>query len=289
MKTLVAALMLLGSWQVFACDMHGKTGIVEHNNLWIPADIKNTHMTKEVFSKIIADVKAIYDDVVDSKGGKLVVVENWDDGTVNAFAKQEGGEWQVHMFGGLARHETVTPDGFALVVCHELGHHLGGAPKKKDFFGMVRWATNEGQADYWGSMKCLRKYFATQNNQAVVAKMQIDQDARVKCQSVYSSAEEQAICMRASMAGKSLASLFRSLRGMATEINFNTPDTSKVSTTNDNHPQPQCRLDTYFSGSLCDRDSDEEVSDSDLEQGVCTPSQGYILGTRPGCWFATAN
>lgn len=281
--------MLLGSWSVLACDIHGKTGIVEHNDLWIPSDIKNTHVSKDVFSKIIADVKAIYSEVVDSKGAKLVVVENWDDGTVNAFAKQEGDEWQVHMFGGLARHETVTPDGFALVVCHELGHHLGGAPKKKDFFGTVRWATNEGQADYWGAMKCLRKYFATQNNQAIVAKMQIDQDARVKCQSVYSSKEDQAVCMRASMAGKSLASLFNALRNQTTPVQFNTPDSSRVSTTNDNHPQPQCRLDTYFSGSLCDRDADEEVSNSDLEQGVCTKVQGYNVGLRPGCWFAQAN
>jgi hypothetical protein len=33
------------------------------------------------------------------------------------------------MFGGLARHELVTDDGFMMVVCHETGHHLGGAPR----------------------------------------------------------------------------------------------------------------------------------------------------------------
>jgi len=289
MKTLLIALMLVGSWNVWSCDMHGETGIVEKNDLWISADVKNASLTHAEFSHIIEKVKNYYTAVVESKGAKLVVVENWDDGTVNAFAKQENGEYQVHMFGGLARHETVTPDGFALVVCHELGHHLGGAPKKKDFLGTVRWASNEGQADYWGTMKCLRNVFSHENNTAIVAKMQIDADARQECKATFSSTEEQALCMRTSMAGKSLASLFNSLRNLSTPVQFNTPDASRVSTTNDSHPKPQCRLDTYFAGSLCDRDISEEVSDVDAEQGVCTKAQGYNFGVRPGCWFAQAN
>ena len=35
------------------------------------------------------------------------------------------------MFGGLAGHETITTDAFALVACHELGHHIGGAQRKQ--------------------------------------------------------------------------------------------------------------------------------------------------------------
>jgi len=79
------------------------------------------------------------------------------------------------MFGGLARHETMTPDGFATVVCHELGHHLGGVPKKFSWFGNS-WASNEGQADYFGIMKCLRKMFEHEDNVKIVK--EIDDKAR---------------------------------------------------------------------------------------------------------------
>ena len=46
----------------------------------------------------------------------------------------------------------------------------------------------------------------------------------------------------------------------------------------------QCRLDTYFQGSLCDKDVNDEVDNSDAE-GVCTLAQGYTFGTRPLCWY----
>ena len=84
---------------------------------------------------------------------------------MNAFAKQGASTWEVHMYGGLARHQAVTADGFALVVCHELGHHLGGAPQKVDWFGRLRWASNEGQADYWGTAKCFRKLLEERGRQ----------------------------------------------------------------------------------------------------------------------------
>jgi Zn-dependent protease with chaperone function len=54
------------------------------------------------------------------------------------------------MFGGLARDPLVTKDGFSAVICHEIGHHIAGAPRKG-----FSWASNEGQADYFATTKCL--------------------------------------------------------------------------------------------------------------------------------------
>ena len=95
-----------------ACDEHGKTGIVEENNLWISADQKNDDLTKEVFFKVINDLKEIYEPIIAQRGATLVVEPNWESGTVNAYAQQVGNTWKVMMFGGLARHHTVTPDAF---------------------------------------------------------------------------------------------------------------------------------------------------------------------------------
>ena len=87
-------------------------------------------MTQETFNAVIDSVETIYAPIVAEYGGRLKVERKWDDGTANAYAQRSGSTYKVSMFGGLARHETITPDGFALVVCHEIGHHIGGAPKK---------------------------------------------------------------------------------------------------------------------------------------------------------------
>ena len=46
-------------------------------------------------------------------------------------------------------------DEFLFIYCHELGHFIGGAPYKKN--PGSRWASTEGQADYWATSVCLRK------------------------------------------------------------------------------------------------------------------------------------
>jgi hypothetical protein len=188
------------------------------------------------------------------------------------------------MFGGLARHETITADGFAMVACHEIGHHIGGAPKKASWMGNT-WASNEGQADYWGTMKCFRRVMMNDDNASIVAKMEVDQFAREKCEGIYANEAEIALCLRNAMGGLSLGNLFRALRRQTTPLAFNTPDRTRVTRTNDNHPDSQCRLDTYFAGAICDKSIDEDVSQTNATVGVCNLSDGATDGTRPLCWY----
>ena len=104
--------------QVLPALTDGSEGIVPENDIKIPANIKsimNSNLDEAEFNAVIDKVTAIYAPIVSQMGGELNVVRNWDDGTVNAYASRRGGTWNVHMFGGLARHEAVTPDGFALL------------------------------------------------------------------------------------------------------------------------------------------------------------------------------
>lgn len=273
----------------FACDIHGKTGIVAENNLNIPVGVKAMGgITEAQFNKVIDRVGSLYSNVVAQLGGTLTFERNWTDGTVNAYAHRDeetGKIWYVSMFGGLARHPQMTEEGFAVVVCHELGHHLGGFPKKKDASGAVRWASNEGQADYFSTLKCLRNYFRGMDNQAVVAKLKVPALVTKNCQMSFSNAEEIAVCQRSAMAGQVLGNFFKVLMGTKTDVSFATPDKAVVSTTFDNHPAAQCRLDTYFQGSLCDKSVSEDVSDTDGNVGTCTERNGDKQGLRPQCWF----
>lgn len=267
----------------FACDRLGHTGFAPENNLRIAVDDKATNgMTQERFNQIIDRVEKVYIPVAKTKGGNYKVIRNWTDETVNAYATENGSDWQVQMFGGLARHPLVTDDGFMLVVCHETGHHLGGAPKKGGFGS--KWASNEGQADYFGAMKCMRRVIDHDDNAGIVANMKVDADAKTKCEMIFHNDNEIALCERIAMAGKSLAMLLGELGGNS-KVAFNTPDKSVVTKTYDAHPEAQCRLDTYFSGSLCDKSWNIDVDNKKAEVGVCIKSDGHTEGIRPLCWY----
>jgi len=270
---------------VFACSEDGTSGFLPENDLSIPVDSKNAGgLTEEQFNAVIDKYEAIYAPIISGMGGTLKVNRKWTDATVNASAQRSGSTWVVNMFGGLARHSTITEDGFALVICHEIGHHLGGAPKIKGFLGLNNWASNEGQSDYFATLKCLRKGFLNDNNSEVVGRMEIPALLNEKCSAQYAEEADRSICIRNGMAGVSVAGLFAALRNQP-EGKFETPDTNVVSRTNDAHPAHQCRLDTYFQGALCEKSFNEDVDQKDEVTGTCHGSTNHTIGLRPLCWF----
>ncbi len=296
LKTTVLIFGLSFAAVALACSIDGKGGFLPENDLYIPANMKgiNGGITEAQFTEAIDKVEAIYAPIVASMGGKLEIERKWNDGTVNAYASQTGNTWKVAMFGGLARHQTITADGMSLVVCHEIGHHIGGAPKKGASTGggwwggagnAGSWAGNEGQSDYFATLKCLRKTFLNDNNVAIVAAMEVPKSLTEACQnSTKNDKEDTALCVRGGMAGKSVADLFSALSKLP-ETKFDTPDPKVVSKMDDNHPQAQCRLDTYFQGALCEISFNEDVSQKEEVKGTCHPSLGHKIGLRPLCWF----
>lgn len=273
---------LIASQPVLACTKDGREGFVPENNLFIPADAKEiSTITEAQFNEVIDQVESIYAPIVAEYGGNLKVVRNWTNGTVNAYAEQIGKEWRVSMFGGLARHRTITPDGFALVICHEIGHHIGGVPRYKG----DDWASNEGQSDYFATTKCLRRVWQSEDNLAAIRSMNVPEVLSQACAKQWADENDRAICIRAGMAGDSVAKLFAALEWSMKQPKFDTPDTRQVSVTSDAHPATQCRLDTYFQGALCEKSFNEEIGQRDEVTGVCHGSTGHTVGLRPRCWF----
>lgn len=280
---LIAAIAL--SQPTWSCTEDGVEGFVPENNLKISVNAKRFGgITEEEFNDVITKVENIYAPLVAQEGGKLIIDRAWEDGTVNAYAQRSGSNWMVNMFGGLARHETITVDGMALVVCHEIGHHIGGAPKKASYYSSS-WASNEGQSDYFANLKCLRRTFLNDDNISIVSKMEVPEALSAACGKAFASEEDKAICIRGGMAGDSVAKLFASLRSQSTPAKFDTPDSRVVNATDDAHPATQCRLDTYFQGSLCEVSFNENVTTSSEVSGTCHGSLGHQQGLRPNCWF----
>lgn len=240
-----------------------------------------TGITEEQFNATIDKVETMYAPIISEYGGKLEVVRKWTDGTVNAYAQQEGNIWKVSMFGGLARHKTITEDGFALVVCHELGHHIGGVPR----YAGGDWASNEGQSDYFATTKCLRRVWQSEDNAAAVRSLNVPAVLSENCAKQWSNENDRNICIRGGMAGMSVANLFAALSWSMKQPKFDTPDTRQVTATSHSHPATQCRLDTYYQGALCEISFNEEIGQEDEVAGVCHGSTGHATGLRPRCWF----
>ena len=146
----------------------------------------------------------------------------------------------------------------------------------------MRWASNEGQSDYFATLKCFRKVFENDDNSRIIANIQVDSIAVEKCSEQWGNEEDKNLCIRAAMAGKSLAKL---LAGGSRSVSFKSPDRSVVDRTFNRHPKGQCRLDTYFQGSLCTISHEIDVSRRDAKVGTCNRSTNHLIGIRPLCWY----
>ena len=270
-------------------------GFAPENSMKIPVGFKSlagtpTGLSEAQFNAIIDRVERIYTPVIAKLGGKLHVNRLWTDATVNASAEQKGSDWLLNMYGGMARHPLMTIEGFSTIICHELGHHLGGAPKIKGFFGFgpPTWATDEGGADYFATLKCARDFYAEDDNAAILGQAKIDGTlntfAANMCDQQFANDTDRMLCKRGSMGSFACAHVLQEL-GKTPAVDFTTPDKSKVSKTNDDHPEAQCRLDTYFAGATCDVDKTVALSDTDFRQGSCVENVAKV-GFRPRCWFA---
>lgn len=248
------------------------SGFLPPNDMKIyVGDLAAKGIDEAAFHLVLDRAEAFYAPVFAAKGAKLVVNRKWTDPTVNASAYQSGKNWHINMYGGLARHKTVTADGFMLVVCHEIGHHLGGYPKSG-------WATNEGGSDYYGTLKCMRSLLPIEPS------AQVDTLVKDSCALAFSETADRIRCENGTMAGVSVSGLLAELGG-SKQPSLTTPDMTVVSRTNNSHPKAQCRLDTYYQAALCPKPVSEELSNTEPDPGACTTAAGYNQGVRPLCWF----
>ncbi len=257
------------------------------NDLYISADQKAgeaTGISEAQFNGILDRIQKLYGPIVQAKGGTLEIRRLWTDGTVNASAERVGTTYRLNMYGGMARHQLMTPDGFALVVCHEMGHHLGGKPKYKSFFGSETWASVEGQSDYFGTSKCMRRMYLDMTAEELADFTRNNAYAEKKCAETFTDEKEITMCLRNSEAGVVLGDVLGELGGTGA-TNLETPSTDVYNGINQQHPKAQCRADTYFQGSLCSVPFNVDFSDANQLTGACVAESGFTVGLRPKCWF----
>ncbi len=207
------------------------------------------------------------------RGQTLKVVTDWQTQEENAYSSQDGRIAKIHLLGGYARilHE----DAFLMVACHEIGHHLAGAPYYSFTEGPFRIST-EGQADYFATSKCMRRILKYEDNKAYVKRFGAHYSVRIDCNHTWGvDSPDSYLCMRSIMAAMNLR-----LRHLPNKRDLlNTRDYTRVGQTYERHPIAQCRLDTHRAGALC------PVSENANESNCLVSRVRQGSGARPRCWF----
>lgn len=233
-------------------------------------------ISETTYDQILDRVEDVYQPIVKkSHGAKLKVRHLWTHPAVDASSR--GGDprsWSITLYGGFARHPNMTAEAFALAACHEIGHLLGGFPRNYD-------ASSEGAADYFATLKCLRRVMPSDQ-----PLREVDPAVRQACAGVFPEGSRRNQCEIGSMAGLAFAVFMQETDNVPRRPSFTTPDTSLTSQAYRTPPTAQCRLDTFFQGALCAKDVDEPLSDAGPGPGACTSEEGFTVGLRPACWFA---
>lgn len=259
---------------------------------------ETANISEEQFKDILQYIQEVYTPIVARLGGKLNIVGDWKNEKPNAWARQMMGKWEVTATGGLARHADLSADGFALIICHELGHHLGGFAFGSQTPIGGAGLSNEGQADYFATHACAKQIWAQQNEINAEFRKTASTTVKEKCANAWTEQSDQDLCYRVLTGIESVIKTMTSLSNKPM-ADFNTPDPNVVRTTFHKHPAPQCRMDTSLQGALCQAFFDSTVIPGKLAPGgssslaaekesasfTCMQYSGYSQGLRPACWF----
>lgn len=272
----------------FFVSFHTLASMLPESSIKAPLRIKSATLTEARFNALIDQIVNTYSDVFREYGmSRLMVTRNWESENINASASRSGDTFLINAYGGLGRFEPITDDAFLLIMCHEVGHLIGGAPTYKP----ANTVSSEGQADYFSTAKCFRK-IAKNYPHDISPKADIHPLAKIKCEEAFgknSQAPSQInedICLRSSLAQEAVAKTISILAETDTVPTFDTPDPEERKLIIFNgYPSPQCRVDTLFSASLCHVDENELLLMDKYNTGVCSIPNGDHLGLRPKCWY----
>lgn len=243
-------------------------------------DWSNKFSPVENFQYLINEFENVFSPLVSQEGGKLIIDIKTGSKTVNAFARRTGTKnenWEIVIHEGLLRHKNLTPEVLTVILCHEIGHHLGGKPTK----GEDSWVSVEGQADYYGVHYCL-KTLRDKSNLNFLLSTRIPEKIRKSCETRFQTKQEVNFC-KSSIAYSEATGNFLSVMGQTRrgrrgiKPKLEKRDKNIASSTTLQHPNKQCRLDTMIEASLCN---------NKLVDRNCQDTEVYYMGGRPRCWYA---
>lgn len=113
------------------------------------------------FYNVPLKILSLFNDSLKNVEAPVVLDAEWESPYFGAGIAYYENYFHLKIFAGTTRVEGMTMDAYAALVCHELGHIIGGAPYQTIQGG--EWSSSEGQSDFFAASVCLPKYFLDKN------------------------------------------------------------------------------------------------------------------------------
>lgn len=236
--------------------------------------------------EIIANAKTLYESEAKKEFNKPIEFVIEKNASVSASAKHDFDKLSIVINTGLLESSRLSPDSFRMIICHELGHLFGGAPRKNvppewdgptgsDGYSLM---SSEGQADYYASTSCLQRMIALEKKSPGVDLKRVGPVLKHKCQEVAGkNLKDLEACYRTALAGLDFLKLTFDF-SISCELE---DDGIASQTMRDIYPDRQCRLDTIVNGALCPEILPLSLDPSDSAKNTCQA----LFAKRPQCWF----
>ncbi len=241
--------------------------------------------------KVVAEFKSHYIGLAASNGLPLEISFDSQSALTSARAEIDEGGASITVDAGLMKSDKLSSDGLRVILCHELGHILGGAPRKSlpmEWDGAAAadgesLMSSEGQADYYATLVCFRQLVSGQDHKRELSLDKSSPASKLTLKTLCdrshgSESEGSLICQRAAMGSENFLQLSKTF-----EISFKTPSSDRApATIRDSYPDRQCRLDTLLAGAMCPSLSRSFALDfNNAAKNECAQS----LARRPTCWY----
>lgn len=232
-------------------------------------------------------VHELYGPLAQDKGYSLDIVYEYDNKLPGAYARKIIPEkkWNITVNGDFLNHPEMTYETFALVLCHEVGHFLGGAPFVQGkrltaavFQTAPKHMSNEGQADFFATADCGKKIFG--DNYFSKKSRDLPDVIKNKCEF---SITDRETCLRLAENSKKVVDVYGEIASKFDRVTY--PKVSYTEKENfltertldivGEYATLQCRMDTMMAGIECDYNLN----------GECINRFGKVEEMRPRCWY----
>jgi hypothetical protein len=176
----------------------------------------------------------------------------------------QASERAVQVSWTLSTAWTVDEDTYLGIICHELGHHMGGSTgSKPEKIGI----SSEGQADHFSSHICLERVL---EDKPISIETEDDQYFYNRCLESHHNLADARKCYRIGKVGQNISLWGRNISSLKKDqISFRkvlNTGAEDLSDTVANHPGPSCTTAIFATGGLC----------SSRDRASCK---------RHGCWY----
>lgn len=235
------------------------------------------------------EIKETYSPIAQREGLSLNIKWYPNEPIFNASGMNTDHSWNISIYGGLISKPDLSAEAFRFILCHEMGHVIGGSPRFDLMDDRVVLdnskngnTSNAGQPDYYAASVCMKLLLKNKDNSKFNSS-NLDPALKLKCENEFKIESEKNLCKRIGSAGLAAMSFLNAYMKTSANLSFATPSKKTAIQMESGHPDFQCRVDTILAGALCNS-TPKGISSDEADQ-VNLDCSNNPVAHRPACWF----